>query len=169
MICEFCGKKTATMHVKTVVNGKLTEYHLCDDCAREKGYGNWFSGWGLDFGDMLSGLLGSSRTEGVKRCEKCGTSFQEITKTGKIGCAECYNAFRNQLLPVIQRIHGTAQHKGKVPGGSALRIVEENNQIVPVQSNLDEKRRLLQKAIEVQDFEQAAILRDEIKELENNG
>lgn len=169
MICQACGKKTATTHIKTVVNGKLTEYHLCEDCAREKGYGSWFSHWDLDFGNMLSGLLGSTRTEDVKRCEKCGASFSEIAESGKVGCPECYKTFRAQLLPVIQRIHGTAQHKGKTPGGSALRVTEQNNKIVPVQSALEEKRKALQKAIEAQEFEQAAVLRDEIKELENNG
>lgn len=171
MICQACGKKTATTHIKTIVNGKLTEYHLCSDCAKEKGYGNLFSSWNLDFGNMLGGLIGGSRqTAKVQRCEKCGSSFAEISKTGKLGCAECYKTFRSQLVPVIQRVHGTTKHKGKVPGSSALRITDTNNQMMPVkESPVEEKKRLLQKAIEAQDFEQAAVLRDEIKEMENRG
>jgi len=171
MICQACGKKTATTHIKTIVNGKLTQYHLCSDCAREKGYGNLFSSWDLDFGNMLGGLIGGGRQPvEVRRCEKCGSSFEDISKTGKLGCAECYKTFRSQLLPLIQRVHGTTKHKGKVPGGSALRITDEKNQMMPVkESPLEEKKRLLQKAIEAQEFEQAAVLRDEIKEMENHG
>ena len=74
------------------------------------------------------------------------------------------------MAPVIQRIHGTTQHKGKVPGGSALRIADLNNKIMPVrEAPVEEKRRLLKKAVEAQDFETAAVLRDEIKEMEQNG
>ena len=58
MLCQACGKKTATTHVKTIVNGKLTEYHLCPDCAKQKGYNNLFSGWSMDLGNLLGGLLG---------------------------------------------------------------------------------------------------------------
>lgn len=171
MICQSCGKKTATTHIKTIVNGKLTQYHLCAECAREKGYANLFSNWGLDFSNMLGGLIGSDpHSQEILRCEKCGASFEEISKSGKIGCADCYKTFRQKLLPVIQRIHGTTQHKGKVPGGSALRLADPRNQIMPVEETpVEEKKRLLKKAIEAQEFEQAAILRDEIKELEHHG
>ncbi len=170
MICQSCGKKTATTHIKTIVNGKLTQYHLCADCAKEKGYGGMFSNWGLDFGSLLGGLLGVEPSrEKIQRCGKCGASFDEIAKTGKLGCAECYKTFRRQLLPVIQRIHGTARHKGKTPNSSALRILDTNQQIVPVQeSPLEEKKRQLQQAVEAQEYERAAVLRDEIKELEQH-
>ncbi len=107
--------------------------------------------------------------EKIQRCEKCGASFEEIAKTGRLGCAECYKTFRRQLLPVIQRIHGTARHKGKTPTSSALRILDTNQQMVPVQeSPLEEKKRQLQQAVEAQEYERAAVLRDEIKELEQH-
>lgn len=171
MICQSCGKKQATTHIKTVVNGKLTQFHLCEDCAKEKGYHSLFGGWNFGFGDLLSGLLGATgQEENVLRCEKCGSTFEEIAKTGKVGCADCYKTFRCQLLPAVQRIHGATRHKGKTPGSSALRVMEQNNQIMAVQETpLEEKKRLLQKAIEEQEFERAAVLRDEIKELENHG
>ncbi len=170
MMCQSCGKKTATTHIKTIVNGKLTQYHLCNDCAKEKGYGNLFSGWEMDFGNMLGGLIGGNhQSAGVQRCKKCGSTFEEIAKTGKLGCAECYKTFRSQLLPVIQRVHGTTKHKGKIPGSSALRISDANKQIVSVgESPLEEKKRQLQTAIEAQEFERAAVLRDEIKEMESH-
>lgn len=171
MICQVCGKKTATTHIKTIVNGKLTEYHLCSDCAAEKGYKNLFGGLSMDFGNMLGGLIGGGRQSvQVQRCEKCGSTFAEISKTGKLGCAECYKTFRSQLIPVIQRVHGTTAHKGKTPGSSALTIPQHNTQLLPIkESVLDEKKRELRQAIEAQEFERAATLRDEIKEMESNG
>lgn len=166
MICQACGKNTATTHIKTTVNGKLTEYYLCPECAKEHGYAHLFENWG--FGSLMSGLMGAAAPQRqVKRCPSCGSSFEEISRSGRIGCAACYKTFHDELLPIVQRIHGTAQHKGKVPGGSALRVADSHKQLVAVETTaIDEKKRLLQKAIEAQDFEQAAVLRDEIKELE---
>ena len=171
MLCQMCGQHPATTHIKTIVNGKLTQAHLCADCAKKQGYGNLFADWGSGFGSLLSGFMGSAApARQVTRCPGCGASFEDITRSGKIGCAECYHTFRGQLLPIIQRIHGTAQHKGKVPGSSALRVTDTNNKIVAVEETpLEEKKRLLEQAIETQDFERAAVLRDEIKELEQHG
>ena len=171
MLCQMCGQHPATTHIKTIVNGKLTQAHLCADCAKKQGYGNLFADWGSGFGSLLSGFMGSAApARQATRCPGCGASFEDITRSGKIGCAECYHTFRGQLLPIIQRIHGTAQHKGKVPGSSALRVTDTNNKIVAVEETpLEEKKRLLKQAIETQDFERAAVLRDEIKELEQHG
>ena len=171
MLCQICGQHPATTHIKTIVNGKLTQAHLCAECAKKQGYGNLFSDWGAGFGSLLSGLMGQPPAAAqTPRCPVCGASFEDIARSGKIGCAQCYQTFRGQLLPMIQRIHGAAQHKGKVPGGSALRVTDPNNQIVAVEeSPLDEKKRLLQQAVDAQDFERAAVLRDEIKEMEQHG
>ena len=166
MICQSCGKNNATTHIKTTVNGKMTELYLCPECAREQGYTHLFEDWG--FNSLVSGLMGGTAPQRqVPRCPSCGASFEEISRSGKMGCAACYNAFRKELAPIIQRVHGTTRHKGKVPGGSALRVADPNQKLVAVETTLaDEKKRLLQKAIEAQDFEQAAVLRDEIRDLE---
>ena len=75
----------ATTHIKTIVNGKLAEYHLCADCAKQKGYSNIFSNWGMDFGNLLGGFMGSEvPSSHVARCPTCGASFEEITQSGKI-------------------------------------------------------------------------------------
>ncbi|WP_099204484.1 UvrB/UvrC motif-containing protein [Scatolibacter rhodanostii] len=171
MICQECKEKNATVHIKTIVNGQLAEYYLCADCAKEKGYGNVFVNFENDFGNLLGGFLGGlSNPHQIERCEHCGSSFADITAKGKIGCAHCYDKFREELLPMIQRIHGEAKHKGKRPGGSALRIPEPNRQMVVSETGiLDAKKLKLKKAIEEQDFERAAVLRDEIKEIEQNG
>lgn len=170
MMCQSCGQNTATTHIKTVINGQLTETHLCSQCAAKQGHmlGEWNG-----FGSLLGGLLTGTPETREKRCPGCGASFRQISQSGKIGCAECYDTFRSQLIPVIERIHGSAKHKGKVPGGYALRVQEEHRQLMNVPekklSELDEKKLQLKKAVEAQDFEQAAVLRDQIKEMESNG
>lgn len=176
MVCQSCGQRPATTHIKSVVNGQLTETHLCAHCAKEQGYGSLLGGFD-GFSSLLGGLLGSPAVEApaqqVKHCPGCGASFQEISRSGRMGCAQCYEAFRAQLLPVIQRIHGSARHRGKSPGGSALRVTEQNTQLAPApqpaETPLEEKKRLLQEAVAAQNFEQAAILRDQIKEMEQHG
>lgn len=176
MTCQCCGQRPATTHIKSIVNGQLTETHLCAHCAKEQGYSSILGGWG-GFGSLLGGLLGDPLAEApaqqVKHCPGCGTSFSEISRSGQIGCAQCYETFRAQLLPVIQRVHGAAQHKGKQPGGSALRVTDQNRQLAPApqpaESPVERKKRQLQEAVAAQDFEQAAVLRDQIKEMEQHG
>lgn len=171
MLCQSCGKKPATTHIKTIVNGRLTEHHLCQECAQKEGYLHLHGGWDMDLGSLLGGFIGKAPGGSqAARCPGCGASFEEISRSGKIGCAQCYETFRSQLVPVIQRIHGTTRHKGKVPGGSALRIAGGRHEMMPVpESPLEEKKRLLKEAVEKQDFETAAQLRDAIKEMEGHG
>lgn len=170
MLCQACKQNKATTYVKTIINGQLTELNLCDQCAKEQGFGTMFGGF--DIGDFLGGIFSNQPAkENVKRCDRCGASYEEIARSGKIGCARCYVLFKDQMAPLIQRIHGSAMHKGKKPGGYALRITEnKKNQIMPIkETKLQEKQRLLKEAIEHQEFETAAKLRDEIKEMGENG
>ena len=168
-MCQNCGKNVATTHIKTIVNGTLTEYDLCTDCAKEKGYVNFFKDMQFDFGNLLGGFIGNAPSRSAaQRCPRCGASFQEISESGKIGCAECYKVFRDKLMPTVNRIHGTAKHKGKIPGTAALRIVEPAGKMA-VTPPIEVKRAELKKAIETQDFERAAVLRDEIRSMEKGG
>lgn len=168
MKCQACGKNTATTHVKTIINGELTEYSLCPDCAQKMGYGSLMSSFGLNFNSLLGSLFGDSAPAiGTERCSGCGSSFDEIAHSGKVGCAECYHTFYEKLMPSIQRIHGNTRHCGKRPTlEKALRVQPETKMTVPPENLLDKKRKEMQIAIEKQDFEQAAVLRDEIKALQ---
>lgn len=94
-------------------------------------------------------------------CPVCGASFDDIVRNGRVGCAECYHTFSEQLAPMIQRIHGEAVHCGKTPGAN-LPQPRQSSQLVV-------KRRALQEAISTQNFEYAAALRDQIKALEEGG
>lgn len=165
MLCQSCSKNQATTHVKSIVNGELREYMLCPECAKKMGYGNLFDGFGFNLGSFLGSFLGESElpeaNSSVVRCKRCGSSFHEIAKTGKVGCAECYKTFYDRMIPSIQRIHGNTTHVGKLASsaGSQARLKNE----------LEQAREALKQAIKDQEFEKAAQLRDRIKEMEGQG
>ena len=162
MLCQNCERSEATTHIKRVVNGDTAESHLCADCAAHLGYGDFFSGFGLNLGELFggvyeNGLVGQAKVKAV-RCPKCGCSFEDIVRDGKLGCAQCYTTFYDKLLPSLQRIHGRIEHNGK--------ISQVAGEATKKKSRLEELREELGAAIEEQNFEQAAKLRDEIKEME---
>ncbi|MBQ5969957.1 MAG: UvrB/UvrC motif-containing protein [Clostridia bacterium] len=176
MLCQNCQKNEATTHIKRVINGETTEKHLCQSCAKKLGYDydgffddfsfsipNIFSGFFSDAPRALAGLR-------ADRCETCGSSFDDIIRTGMVGCADCYERFYDRLLPSIQRIHGRAKHAGRIPFTvTAETEAQPKAQEAVAEPTTEEKiRRLqadMQKAIDCQNFEQAAVLRDNIKAL----
>ena len=165
MLCQNCGKNEATTHIKQIINGDMAESHLCSDCAAHLGYSDMFSGFGLNLSELFGGFLGDmmpTLSSGkTKRCPKCGTSFDEIVRDGRVGCADCYRTFYDRLLPSIQRIHGKIKHSGKVstaaPAEPAIETVEEK---------IEKLKAAMNDAVAKQDFENAAKIRDEIKALE---
>ena len=166
MLCQNCGKYEATTHVKRIVNGETAEAHLCADCARALGYTDVFSGFGNTFADLFSSYYDESQIGSLStrtlRCEKCGHTFNDIVNSGKLGCADCYTTFYDKLLPSLQRIHGKTRHEGKNPTIIKTDVVENVNAL----ADLEEK---LKKAIEEQNFEKAAELRDKINEMKAGG
>ena len=166
MKCQKCGADNANTHVKTIINGEFREYDLCSECARKLGYTNAFA----DFGSDFSGLLGSfftnvlpARTQAT-RCEFCGSTYPEIAKTGRVGCAHCYEVFADRLYPSIRRMHGNTTHCGKNSGR------QEAKEAKPAEMTKEEKiadmKRQLDEAVREQNFERAAELRESIKEME---
>ena len=171
MMCQSCGKKDRNHPYQNHRQRQAGGVPPLRRLRQAEGLQQYLLQLGHGFRQLAGGLYGQrgARQPRGPGAPPAGASFEEITQSGKIGCADCYRTFRSQLMPVIQRIHGTTRHKGKVPGGSALRITGGQHQMVTVQeSPLEEKKRLLKQAIEKQDFEQAAVLRDEIKEMESH-
>ena len=172
MLCQSCGKNTATTHVKTIINGALSEYALCPECAKKLGYADLFGDWGFNFGALLGNLFPQEEAQDQQQqipeqdqtrlCHFCGSSFEDIVRTGKVGCANCYKTFYNRLIPSIRRIHGNAVHQGKKPGSAAM-ILRPKTELQPVETELELKQREMEKAIKEQNCEYAAVLRDEIK------
>jgi len=171
--CEECGKRPATLHLTKIVNGEKTEYHICEHCAKEKG--DMFTGFN-NFGinQLLAGLLnfdplikkeGASGKEGTAgtpakplRCETCGLTYAQFSKSGRFGCSDCYSFLGDRLNPLFRRIHGNTQHIGKVPErtGGKLKIRKE----------LEQLKAALQQYVAREEFEKAAEIRDRIRALE---
>lgn len=172
MLCQNCGRNEATTHIKRVINGATSESHLCAECAANLGYGDMFSGFGFSFGELLGGFLSESTPaltampQDTVRCKKCGNSWQDIVREGKLGCADCYRTFFDKLQPSLQRIHGKIRHNGKVSSGASSEVQTEKT---PEQKKTEKRAKLeaeMKKAVDEQNFEQAAVLRDQIKALE---
>jgi protein arginine kinase activator len=163
MMCDACGKKEATVHLTEIVNDKITKLHLCEACAKDKG-AEMEEHFGLS--DLLAGLadLGAHaepEAMAMIKCQSCGFTYQDFKKVGRFGCSECYESFKKQLDPLLKRIHGSNRHIGKVPL-SAGKTVKETT----VLQSIKELKAQLEKAVQSEDFETAAKLRDKIRELE---
>ncbi len=161
MFCDICGKNAATVHLTEIIDNQMNELHLCEECARKKSE-EMEQQFGLS--DLLAGMaeLGKpvKEKEAVHaKCANCGLTYADFKKIGRLGCGECYDAFRKYLGPLLKRIHGSNQHVGKIPGKSA-RVVK------PKTNDLQDLRTKLQLAVEAEAFEEAAKIRDQIKEIE---
>lgn len=161
MLCNICGKNEATVHLTEIVNDKMTKLHLCEACAKEKGT-EMEEHFGMS--DLLAGLadMGANIESGAAtevKCPHCGFTYQDFKKAGRLGCGNCYEAFRKQLDPLLKRIHGSNRHVGKVPLSSGKTVREK--------LTVRELRTALDKAISSEEFEEAAKLRDMIREAES--
>lgn len=158
MLCEKCKKNIATTHIRTVVGGVVEEFNLCEKCAAEQGYTNIAQS---NLAGMLASMFGDisyniPKTEAV-RCPVCNAQFADIAASGKVGCAECYKTFNAELLPYLKRVHGSTKHAGKVPNSAPLTIKQD---IETIESLKIELSRLISE----EKYEEAAIIRDKIKE-----
>ncbi|MBN1522611.1 MAG: UvrB/UvrC motif-containing protein [Candidatus Aureabacteria bacterium] len=160
MQCDICKKNEAVVHYAEVINGEIRKLNICEQCAKDKGFGLEVS---FSLGDMLAGIIKDSSRDSEKiipsleKCEKCGMSYEEFKKTGRLGCDNCYRIFEKKLIPILDTIHKQTRHKGKVP--KAYR--ERFDKIEKIR----ELNRKLKEAVENEEFEQAAVLRDKIKEM----
>ncbi|GGH40391.1 UvrB/UvrC motif-containing protein [Paenibacillus segetis] len=168
MQCQECGKRPATLHFTKIVNGEKTEFRICETCAREKGEIIPGTTGGFSIHNLLSGFLDfnpgshshnpSAKIPENLRCEECGLTYSQFSKIGRFGCSSCYKYFNDRLDPLFKRVHGNTVHVGKVPKRAGNHI--------QVKRKLDELRQKLQERILQEEFEEAARLRDEIRELE---
>ncbi len=163
MLCQNCGNAPATTHYHTVINGVVNDKYLCSDCLKKAKQSH------LD-DDGIFKMLTSFLNDGVlpnaehSSCEVCGMSFAEIRRTGRVGCGSCYKTFYNQLGPTIKRLQGSTQHIGKRPetvdAEQKVELSVESNESFDVLKLLKEE---LKKAIEAENYEKAAELRDLIR------
>ncbi len=161
MLCQSCEKREATTHVKTITGGELKEYRLCRECAEKLGYESFFSTFSFDLDKLFGSFIGVPGTRQLsKRCEFCGSTFEDIAHSGKVGCAGCYEMFYDELLPSLQRIHGRTNHTGK--------LAHSAGEEAKVRSEITRLQYEMEQAIKTQEFEKAAELRDQIRQLQKS-
>ena len=162
MLCELCKQSQATVHLTEIINDQMSELHLCEACANQKG-AQVESHFGL--ADLLSGLADYGKTSepeevSTKACASCGMTYDDFRKVGRLGCADCYATFKRSLGSLLKRIHGSPIHVGKSPA----RLIKPSKM---AKSELLELKRKLEKAIVEEAFEEAARLRDQIRRVEH--
>ncbi|MGO4890086.1 UvrB/UvrC motif-containing protein [Anaerobacillus sp. MEB173] len=167
MQCQECNQRQATLHFTKIINGKKTEFHICDQCAREKG--EYFPGSNsFSIHQLLSGLLNfeqpisshsAQSTFQELMCEKCGMSYRQFATAGRFGCSNCYQTFSQKLDPILKRVHsGNTVHSGKIPkriGGT-----------IQLKKKVEQLKELMKQHIDREEFEKAAEVRDQIRSLE---
>lgn len=155
--CQKCHNP-ATLHITEVLEGnQFEEMHLCEQCANKYLYEPQQKS-GAGKGGMIEAREGEEGLFNQNECPQCGLKFVEFRNTGRLGCPHDYQAFREELLPLLENIHGETRHSGKVP-----RRLPQNKE---TQSELFQLRNRLKQAVTKEDYEEAAKLRDRIKRLE---
>ena len=158
MLCDICKKNEAKIHLSEIVDKKMTNVHLCDSCAKEKGVGE---AMGLSLADLDVGLGSANeiKTEepGIK-CPTCGFSQADFKKTGRLGCAVCWETFESGMASLLKAMHKSDRHVGKVPSKAAHTIA--------IGEQVKELSVELEKAVREERYEEAAQIRDQIRTLE---
>ncbi len=165
MKCQRCNENQATTHIQKIINGKKTEYYLCPKCAKEMGINEFSFSFGNDFDDIFYPLFGSASKSAFpaaeKTCSSCNMTLSEFFKSGRLGCGNCYESFKDALKRPLKQIHGKTEHVGKIPRHKGEKI-SRDTKIRHLEAELD-------RAVLNQEFELAAQLRDEIKALREGG
>jgi protein arginine kinase activator len=156
MQCELCKQNEAAVHLKHALNGEVREVHLCSDCAAKKGFVAKLSPASLT--DFLFGMETQKKADPKGpdiSCPNCHMHHSDFRKTSRFGCSTCYQAFKDDLVPLLDEFQKGRQHVGKVP------VMEKHAvELASLQKKLDS-------AVEVQNFEEAARIRDEIQMLKS--
>lgn len=185
MVCDNCGAEESVIHLTQIVDNEMRTLHLCPSCAEEQGVEgmtlpddsfpltDFLAQMGPAFGEeggsaMSPSLQGAEGEDPVDDdegahgsffCPFCKTHLGELRKSGRMGCPECWSAFEPRMRRLLRRIHGSHQHVGKVYLSPDPTSSEKRRRVNGL-------RRKLQRAVELEDFERAAELRDEIRAME---
>ena len=161
MMCQRCKKKRATVHVTEVSGKNKGEIHLCDACAQKEGVTLKSQ---VSLADFLAGLISAPATKEMRKlaqlkCPECGISYLEFQSKGRFGCPKDYDIFAQMVEPLLEKIHGATRHSGKSPR-IAPGVSEKSIQLTAL-------KRQLAAAVEEERYEEAADLRDRIRDLED--
>jgi len=162
-LCQYCNKREAKIHFTEIKDGKQTEMHICEQCAHEKNVA-------LAFPSLLSHIVqggpGAPAAESdavPASCPNCALTYAEFKAKGRLGCSTCYEVFAPVLVPLLEKVHGTAKHAGTAPDR-----MEELMASRQTQREVDSLQAQLDRAIAAEEYEKAAALRDEIREMKGD-
>ena len=173
MLCQKCNKKTASVFISSIINGQEKRVYLCDDCAKDYTLFNFkfpdpfsikdvmdkFKANEDAFIDKEESLLAIDKeSEEDIKCPNCYSTYNEYRETGKLGCSRCYEAFEKQLKPIIKNMYSYEEYIGKSP--------KKDDTNIYISKEIRILREELNKAVEQEEYEKAADIRDKIKELE---
>ena len=164
MSCDQCREREAFIHLTQIVNEQVTTLHLCERCAAEKGVESPSGVVKTPLGSFLA-AMGKNLPETVAAprsgdtCSRCGGSLQDFRESGRLGCPECYRSFEVPLRELLRRLHGSTHHVGE-------RYAEHGAEPVDGRMESAELREQLRLAVETENFELAAELRDRLRVLE---
>lgn len=175
MLCQKCYKKTASVFISSIINGKETRIYLCDECAKD------YSLLNFNFQDLFSIkdvidkfkedediskeekkenllMIDNNSEEKSITCPNCYSTYDEYRQTGKLGCSRCYEIFKKQLKPILKNIYGYEEYIGKTP--------KKDDNHIYISKEIRILKEDLNRAIEREEYEKAADIRDKIKNLE---
>jgi protein arginine kinase activator len=163
MLCDNCKEREAVIHLTQVEHDTKNTVHLCEQCARARGIETGATLLKSPLGTFLSAMGKGASTLPVPsdglRCGVCGSTLKDFRESGRLGCAACYLAFEDHLRDLLRRLHGSSQHVGQ-----RYRAPDSGDQ--DPRSHLLDLRDQLRRAVESENFELAADLRDRIRVLE---
>ena len=174
MQCENCREREAVIHLTQIVNNSVTTMHLCEPCAAEKGVETGASVAKFPLGDFLASLGKGGAAEPTEAgidipCRSCGATLRDFRSSGRLGCAQCYESFAAHLRDLLRRLHGSTRHEGEAYGtGGATSPARASGarEKVAGPTELEGLREQLRRAVEAENFELAAELRDRIRVME---
>lgn len=190
MLCDNCGKREANVRYSENINGRRKELNLCEECSKKLGISHMDFSMPIDFSSFFGEFMEDFTTpefmplfNEIKalKCNNCGSTFEDIANTGKLGCGNCYDVFEERLDPIIRRIQGANRHVGRVGKVIDSKIdkkvtdqsthkSEKSNQPKEnkKESQLEKLQEQLKQAIKEEKYEEAAKIRDEIKKIEKD-
>jgi protein arginine kinase activator len=164
MSCDQCREREAVVHLTQIVNDQVSTLHLCEKCAAEKGVDSPGAHAKTPLGTLIGAMGKSPEQAPAPRssdvCTRCGGTFQDFRETGRLGCPDCYRSFETPLRDLLRRLHGSTRHLGEryAEREPAAAVVDHEQA-----ADLREQLRL---AVETENFELAAELRDRLRVLE---
>ena len=177
MKCENCGENEANIHYTQMINGVKEEWNLCSECAEELNFYDIDYSLPIDFSSFFGEFVEQNHSDLLKdyvqkqtHCNKCGMTLEEFSEIGKFGCDNCYEVFHNQINQLLKNIYGTDNHIGrKTISNYKQEKVENEETKIKLEENINKIEKLkreLKQAIKIEDYEKAAVIRDEIKKIE---